>query len=431
MFQGIKHIHFIGMGGSGISALAHLALAEEKKASGSDARGSAVLKMLQDEGATVYGGHKATQVGSDVDLIIYSEAIDKDVNPEYVAAIERGIRVMSYSEALGELSETKKTVIVTGTHGKTTTTAMLGQALTAAGMDPTVIVGSRVSAFGNRNLRLGRSEWLVVEGCEYKRSFLHLEPFGVVILNCEWEHPDYYKDEADYMSAFKALITKIPEEGFVVGNGADGNVNVLMRDFKGHKIEVNNVMVQDLQCELQIPGKFNRWNAAHAYKTAELMGAGLPLVRKGLEAFTGTARRLEFKGERDGVMIFDDYAHHPTEIKATLRALKEKYPEKRLVCVFQPHQYSRTIKLLEGFQTAFGDADTVVVPSIYEARDSEADKKTLTAQRFVSKISERHEHVLYGDGFENTLKILKNFIKTGDLVVTMGAGDVYKVLDKI
>ncbi|PIZ70555.1 UDP-N-acetylmuramate--L-alanine ligase [Candidatus Peregrinibacteria bacterium CG_4_10_14_0_2_um_filter_43_11] len=424
MFRNYHHIHFIGIGGSGISALAHLALAEGKRVTGSDGGESLFTHAVREAGGEVMMGHHADHVSNDVDLVIYTEAIDKTNNPELEVSNDRRIKTMTYFQALGEFSATKKTIVVAGTHGKTTTTAMLGLALIKAGMDPTVIVGSAVPAFGGKNLSIGIGDWLVVEACEYRRSFLNLHPFGAIVLNCEPDHLDYYKDEADYVDAFCELIRRLPSEGFLVGNGTDENVRRVANEFVGKTVFVAEEMVDKMNFHLQVPGAFNRWNATHAYTAAELAGGDAMRIRQGIEDFKGTSRRMEVKGETNGITIIDDYGHHPTEVKATLGALKEHYPNRRLICVFQPHQYSRTHELLAGFKTAFGDATKVIIPNIYAARDTEEDKAKINAEMLVKAIGEHHPDVVWGKDFETTVALLQKEAKPGDVIVTMGAGNI-------
>lgn len=421
MFTPFKHLHFIGIGGSGISALAYLAKAHGLKVSGSDVAENPTVEELRRAGIEVKIGQKKGNVQDGVELVIYSEAIDKKTNLEYLEAVNRGIETKSYFEVLGEFSRTKKTIVVTGTHGKTTTTAMLGQALIEAGVDPTVIVGTRVPYFKNRNLHLGKSEWLVVEACEYRRNFSTLQPFGMIVLNCELEHVDYFKSEEDYVEAFEEVAKKLPSDGFLIYNQADANGQKIAQGVTTRKVGVSTTDMAEIH--LKIPGEFNRLNAAHALKAGEIMGVNTEKLLEGLSHFSGTARRMEIKGEKDGTIVIDDYAHHPTEIKATLRALKEKYPTKRLICVFQPHQYSRTYELLEDFKTAFGSADMVIIPNIYEARDTEEDKARISAESLCQTIPKAR----WGENFEKTVQMLKQEIQPGDMMVTMGAGDIYKV----
>lgn len=425
MLDNFRHIHFIGIGGSGISALAYLAIAHGIKVSGSDIAANPTIENLEKEGAIIHIGHKKENLDELCELVIYSEAIDKEKNPEYLEAIKRGLQLMSYFEALGQLSTHKKTIVVAGTHGKTTTTAMLGQALKAAKEDPTVIVGSRVPAFENRNIHIGHSEWLVAEGCEYRRSFLHFQPFAVVLLNCELEHVDYYKSQEDYIAAYQELVAKIPEDGFLVYNEDDEYCQMISESCIGEKLPVSATTSEKLT--LNVPGDFNQLNAAHALKAAKQVTKNIDGAYQGLREFTGTARRMEVKGEKNRVLVMDDYGHHPTEVRVTLKALKEAHTGHRLICVFQPHQYSRTHELLDHFANAFGDADMVIIPNIFEARDSDEDKAKISAEKLVQVISDKHPDCRWGESFEKTLKILKKEVTEGDLIVTMGAGDVYQI----
>ncbi|MBN2306520.1 UDP-N-acetylmuramate--L-alanine ligase [Candidatus Peregrinibacteria bacterium] len=425
MLDNFRHIHFIGIGGSGISALAYLAMAHGLKVSGSDIAENPTTENLKKEGAIISIGHKKENLSPLAELVIYSEAINKDTNPEYLEAQKKQMPTLSYFKALGQLSEHKKTIVVAGTHGKTTTTAMLGQALISAKEDPTVVVGSRVPAFDNRNIRMGHSQLLVAEGCEYRRSFLNFKPFGVVLLNCELEHIDYYKNEKDYVSAYRELVEKIPKKGFLVFNADDPNCVAVSQSCAGKKMAVSATKSEKLN--LKIPGKFNQLNASHALKAAEQVTENMNLARRGIENFTGTARRMEVKGEKDGVLIIDDYGHHPTEIKATLKALKEKYNGRRLICVFQPHQYSRTHELLGHFTQAFTDADLVIIPNIFEARDTDEDKTKISAEKLVESIGKNHPDCRWGKDFGTTGEMLKKEAQSGDLIVTMGAGDVYQI----
>jgi len=427
MLDTLHHIHFIGIGGSGISAIAYLALEKGIKVTGSDTVQSPVTDDLVKSGAHFYFGHDGKHVTDTMELVVYTEAIDKKTNPEYLAAKKMDIPVMSYFEAIGEISKHKKTIAVAGTHGKTTTTAMLGEALVGARQDPTVIVGSRVPEFGGRNISVGHGDIFVIESCEYRRSFLNLRPFGVVLLNCEPDHLDYYKDETDYVSAFVEFIKKVPKEGFVIANMLDKNVQKVCEQCAGKVVQVTDKTVVETGLKMSVPGDFNRSNATHAYLAAKALGADEKRTRRALEDFKGTARRMEFIGEKNGVTVIDDYGHHPTEIKVTLRALRKKYAGRRIICVFQPHQYSRTYQLLEDFKTAFGDATKVLIPNIYEARDTVEDKKKISAESFVAALREHHPDVTWTKDFKTTVGLLYKESKPGDVIVTMGAGDGYKI----
>lgn len=423
-----RHIHFIGIGGIGISALAYLGLSEGKTITGSDIEGSDLTDDLKTSGARIDIGHNSQNLSESAELVIYSEAIDRD-NPEFTKAKSLGIPCLSYFEALGQLSGTKKTIAVAGTHGKTTTTAMLGLAAVRANLDPTVIVGSKVKEFDGHNIRMGEGELLIVEACEYRRSFLNLKSFGVVLLNCEAEHLDYYRDERDYVDAYIELVKKIPVDGFLVANMDDENVRMVTEHCAAEVIPVRATDINNLNLDLKVLGDFNQFNAAHAYKTLEKFGVDDLTIREGLSEFRGTWRRMEFRGEINGALLIDDYGHHPTEIDVTLTAIKQKYPEKRLICVFQPHQYSRTRLLIDRFSDAFKSADKVIISDIYEVRDSKNDKQSINTQTFVKAI--QHPAVEWGKDLDNTYRLIKTNVKKGDIVVTMGAGSIGKLADQL
>ncbi|MBU1017908.1 UDP-N-acetylmuramate--L-alanine ligase [Patescibacteria group bacterium] len=427
--QDYKKIHFIGIGGIGISALAYLSLAEGKRVTGSDVADSALLDDLRENGAMITIGHDGDLVTDDTELVVYTEAIDPASNPEYQKAKELGIPLLSYFQALGQVSRAKKTIAIVGTHGKTTTTAMLGLALIEAGLDPTVIVGSKLKEFGRKNLYIGKGDLFVAEGCEYRRSFLSLEPFGVVLLNCEAEHLDYYKNEEDYVSAYRKLINQIPDDGFLVVNREDANAESLIQCCSGRVIEIGAHDAEELALNLKIIGDFNRLNATHAYKAAEAVGANTDEVRKALEAFGGAWRRLEHKGTFKGALVIDDYGHHPTEVRLTLEAVKKAYPEKRLICVFQPHQHSRTHQMLEEFKEAFGSADKVIITDIYAARDTEEDKAKINSEKLTAAI--HHPDVSWGKDLNYTFGLLEQEAGENDVILVMGAGNIGMLAERL
>jgi len=426
-----KNIHFIGIGGIGISALAYLALEEGKKVSGSDSVASALTDDLIEKGAHMSIGHDENYVDENTELVIYTEAIDKKNNPEYLRALDLGIPTLSYFEALGQISRTKKTIAVIGTHGKTTTTAMLGLALIECGFDPLVIVGSKVREFDGKNIKIGKGDLFAVEGCEYRRSFLSLSPFGIVFLNCELDHMDYYRDESDYLNAYEEMIKKIPSDGFLMANMDDKNVSKLSRNCAGAIIGIHQSDVDKLDLRPGVFGEFNRFNATQAYKAVEVFGGKDSDIRQAIESFNGTWRRMEHKGEFNGAVLIDDYGHHPTELKLTLKAIKDRYPNKRLICVFQPHQHSRTHLLIDEFKTSFSDADKVIITNIYEARDSDDDKLKMNGEKFAQILSENHSDVMWGNGLDNTYNMLKDIVQKDDVLVIMGAGDIGDLAERL
>jgi UDP-N-acetylmuramate--alanine ligase len=389
---------FVGIGGIGASGLARLMRAQGHEVAGSDSTEDTLTRELRDEGIDVVIGHDAGNLPEGTELVIYSEAVPED-NPELVAAREMGIRTATYFETLGAVAGEFRLVAVAGTHGKTTTTAMLALILTEAGKDPSVLVGTRMKEFENSNFRGGEGEILLVEACEYKRNFRFLKPDLLGVLNVELDHVDYFKDFDDYEAAFEEL--------------AGQSAEVIWPDD-----------VAEYEGEVGVPGWHNLMNAGMAAHMARRLGVGEDVIARVLADFQGTWRRFEYKGELNGAAVYDDYAHHPTEIVATLDAAREKHPDARIVAVFQPHQFNRTAGFMDEFAESFEEADEVIVPNIYEVRDQDSDKKAGSAEKLVAAISEHHDKVRHGDGFENTAKYLLDTVEKGDLVMVMGAGDI-------
>ncbi len=404
-FEDAKNIFFVGVGGIGISALARLFKANGKNVSGADKNASPLTEELKGEGIELFIGHDENQLPKNTDLLIYSEAVSLD-NPELERARELGIPMMNYFQALGKVAESYHLVAIAGTHGKTTTTAMLGLILERAGLDPTVIVGTKVKEFGNKNVRIGASELMLVEACEYRRNFLSLNPDLLGILNIELDHLDYFKNFEDYEKAFHEFASQSSE-------------TVWPDD------------VAEYENEVCVPGWHNLMNAGMAANLARKLGVNEAVIASALRDFNGTWRRFEYRGTCAGALVYDDYAHHPTAIQATLQAAREKHPESRIIAVFQPHQYSRTAKLLDAFAESFEDADEVIIPNIYEARDSMQDKHSVSAESLVEEISQHHENVKFGDGFEKTAEYLLETANDGDLILIMGAGDVTHMIPMI
>jgi len=427
MLDNFRHIHFIGIGGSGISSLAYLAKAHGIKVTGSDNSVSPITENLIKEGIKVIIGHKEENLDNMTELVIFTEAINPNNNPEYLKAKKLGIKCLNYFEAIGEISKHKKTIAIIGTHGKTTVTAMLGQALGSANFDPMVILGAQVKGFNNKNIRIGHSEWFIVEGCEYRRSFMSISPFGAVLISCEAEHLDYYKNEEDYISAYIEFVEKIPEDGFLVYNADNPNSVKVSEHCKGKKIPVNKTLIKALSIKPKIPGDFNIENTTFAFTTAKIIGANEDSIKNNLEKFEGASRRMEVLGEKNGILMITDYAHHPTEIKATLSALKKEYG-KRIICVYQPHQYARTLTIMNDLPNSFDNADMVIIPNIYEARDTEETKSKINTEKLVKMISKKHQNTIWGENFKKTVAIAKNEIQNGDLLLIMGAGDIIDIV---
>ncbi len=405
-FEDQNSVYFVGIGGIGMSGLARLMKAFGKEVSGSDSTASSTTAELEAEGIQVNIGHYPENLPEETELVIYSEAIPP-VNPELLKAKELEIPMMTYFQALGEVTKDYRLIAIAGTHGKTTTTAMLGLMLDNAGYSPTVLLGSKLKEFGNRNVKVGESDIFVLEACEYRRNFMSLEPDLLGVTNMELDHTDYFKDWDDYQMAFEDLSAQSGE--------------VIWPDEVG-----------EYEGEMGLPGAHNLMNAGLAAQMARKLGVSEDVIADTLKEYQGAWRRFEFKGHTvGGAMVYDDYAHHPSEIQATLEGAREKYPEARIVAVFQPHQYSRTAALLEAFAESFENADEVIIPNIYEARDTDADKRAVSVDTLVEAIEHHHDNVRNGEGLDATAEYLEETLNDGDLVLVMGAGDVNKIIQKL
>ena len=401
----IKKVFFVGIGGIGISAIARMMLLEKKEVFGSDIGESGITNELQKLGAKMTLGQGIDLIPKDMDLIVYSIAIPK-YDLEFFKKLKNlNIKILSYPEMLGLITRDKYTIAVSGTHGKTTTTAMIAKILIDAGRDPSVIVGSLLKD-SKSNLVVGQSDLFVVEACEYERSFLNLKPKILVITNIEADHLDYYKDLADIQDAFKQLILQ--------------SENVI-EDYSKYLEKVP---------KLSVPGVHNRMNAAAALAAAEILNIPEVVAQKSLAEFSGTWRRLELRGKTSqGTIVYDDYAHHPTEIKASLQALREIYPTKEITVFFQPHLYSRTKALFDDFAKSFEKADQILLLPIYFAREKKDE--SVSSEKLAKAITETGKNAQAFLNFENA----ENFVKalnlgSKDVFVTMGAGEAYKVADK-
>lgn len=413
-----------GVGGIGMSALAQLIALRGEQVSGSDREVSPTTELLESKGITVAIGQKEENVPEDTDLLIYTAAVPEN-NPERLRASELGIPQVSYFEALGSVSEEKRTVAIAGTHGKTTTTGMLARILKDAGVEPSAVVGSIVQDFGSNYLP-GTSDVFVVEACEYQRHFLTLAPEVLVITNIEFDHTDYYHDLADVQAAFRALIQKVPAHGSIVTDVDHPHINPLLEGVRAHVVDYT----KEPAYELRAPGVFNQMNARAAAAAARVVAPGIDegTIIAALADFHGTWRRFEYKGTTStGATVYDDYAHHPTAISETLRALRGK-TEGRVFVAFHPHLYSRTRDLMDGFARAFGDADEVLIAPIYPAR--EVDDGTVSSELLAQRI--RAEGVqARALSFDDIQAVLRREPVAGDVVMTMGAGDIYKVANAL
>ena len=423
----VKKVFFVGIGGIGISAIARMMLQEGKEVHGSDMAASEITDELVHEGAHISIGQKFDLIPSDVDLIVYTIAI-KHYDPALMEEIfASGVAVKSYPEMLHIVTKGKNTVAVSGTHGKTTTTAMIAKIFVDMKRDPSVIVGSLLKEYKS-NLIVGAGSDFVVEACEYERSFLNIEPKILVITNIEADHLDYYKDLADIQNAFDELVSQTGTA--VVCDPNDPAVAAVVKDAKIKVVDYTQYFSS--VPKLGVPGEHNRKNAAAALAVADISGIPADIAAKAVSEFQGTWRRLEKRGvSSGGAIIYDDYAHHPTEIKASLEALREIYPkgEKKITIVFQPHLYSRTKAFFAEFTTAFNGADAVYFLPIYFAR--ETPDPTVSSEKLAEAVA---QNVPGAKAFSDFAEAEKFFAEASlgenDILVTMGAGEAYKISDQ-
>ncbi len=409
-------VHFVGLGGIGVSALAKHFFYEGHSVSGSDISG----KSIEEKGISYFKGHSGTHVPDDADLVIYSPAVEED-NVEVVRAREMGVKVQSYPEALGDLTERYYTVAVSGTHGKSTTTAMLSLIMTKAGLDPTVIVGTKLKEFNGSNYRRGKSKYLLIEADEFKASFLNYKPQLCVLNNIEEDHLDYYKDLEEIVRTFEKYLRKVEK---IVANKDDENVFALLKKW-------NNVTWYNFRMkkpELSVPGKHNVYNALAALTASKELKIKRTVALEALKEFKGSWRRFEekkvtLKNDKK-ITLINDYAHHPTEVKATIEAAREKYPHKKMVAVFQPHQYDRSYKLFDKFQEALSSLplDQLFITDIFtvSGRESEGIKEKVNAEMMSNAV----EQAAYSGDLAETGKKLLEGLQGGEVVVIMGAGDI-------
>ncbi len=414
----ISHIHFAGIGGIGMSGLARLFLHEGKKVSGSDRTPSSITEALIKEGIVFYESQSTENISDDVDLVVYTEAMPKD-HEELATAQKKGIPTMSYFEALGMVSNEYYLIAVAGSHGKTTTTAMLIDIFEEAGLDPSAIVGS-LRAKTKSNYRAGRSKYFIVEACEYKRDFLSLEPDVLVITNIEHEHVDYYKSLEEVQKAFRELAEKVPGDGYIIANLSDTQVRPVTKGLTCVIVDYSKYM-NPLR-KLTMPGLHNQMNAAAAVAAAAQVGITVADAEKSLTQFAGTWRRFEYKGECNGAKVYDDYGHHPTEIRATIAGARELYLDKEITVVFQSHTYTRTHTLFDDFVEVLGSADSVIVLPIYAAR--EENESGVSHTKLADAVKGKNKNVRALNTIEEVVNELKKSLGEKDVVITMGAGDM-------
>ena len=446
MFKNIKKVHFVGIGGIGMSGIAEILLNQGFEVSGSDKSLSEVTDRLESLGIKVYEGHSADNL-KDADVLVYSSAVQTD-NPEVKAAMERKIPVIKRSEMLAETMRMKYGIGIAGTHGKTTTTSMVGLTLTEGGIDPTIIVGGKLSGLGGTNARLGNGEFIVVEADEFDRTFLKLTPTIAALTTLESEHLDTYKDLDDIKSAFIEFANKVPFYGFValcldepalqdiiphinkkiisygLTTQADVRATDITTDGFSTTYKVTYFEKELGTISLRIPGKHNVLNSLVAVIIGTELGVDFNTVKNALESFTGVYRRFEVKYNKE-ILVVDDYAHHPTETSATLRGIRDGWKNRRLVAVFQPHLYSRTRDFFQEFGRSFLNTDVFVCTDVYPARELLIEG---VSGEMIADITKKfgHKNVHYVADKKEIPSVLNKIKKDGDIIVTMGAGDIWK-----
>lgn len=441
-----KKIHFIGIGGVSMSGLAAILLNEGYRVSGSDRNESNITLSLRDKGAEIYIGHDSNNI-KDVDLVVYTAAIAND-NPELQETISKNIPSMDRAEFLGHIMNGHKyNVAVSGTHGKTTTTSMLTHITLEGKLDPTILVGAQLNTI-NGNYRIGNSEYFITEACEYKESFLRFYPYIGIILNIDADHLDYYRDIEHIQETFEKFISIIPNDGYIIGNYDDERVrkalstakcNVISYGLTGGDISAKNISYDKKGCgtfdvykkdtflftqSLSVPGAHNVSNSLSAIAVALIFELDYETIKSGLKSFGGAHKRFEYKGEKNGVTIIDDYAHHPTEIQAFLNTTKN-IQHNKIYCVFQPHTYTRTRSLFNEFAASFTNTDEVILLDIYAAR--EKDPGDINSIMLGDAIKSNGVKCTYASSFDEALAYVKPLLQKGDLLLTVGAGDAVKV----
>ncbi len=443
------HIYFIGIGGISMSGLAEILLDKKFTVSGSDMQKSELTNLLAQKGATIYYGQRYENITDDIDVIVYTSAIKED-NPEWQAMMDKKIPTLSRAQLLGQLMKNyEMPVAISGTHGKTTTTSMISEILLEADTDPTLSIGGIYKSIGG-NIRVGQGKYFVTEACEYTNSFLSFFPKTSIILNVEEDHLDFFKDLDDIRNSFHEFAKLLPNtDGTLIINSEIENYSELTKDIPCNIVtygfeKSDDYSASDISYDqnghptfivtkkngetytysLNVPGIHNISNALAAIAFADLEGIQYDVIKKALEAFRGTNRRFEYKGSIGGVTIIDDYAHHPTEIRATLTAA-ENYPHNHLWCVFQPHTYTRTKAFLEEFAQSLSLAENIILADIYAAR--EKDTLGISSKTLQQEIEKLGHKCYYFPSFDEIENFLLEKCINGDLLITMGAGDVVKI----
>lgn len=465
-----KKVHFTGIGGSGMSGLARILLDAGARVSGSEPKPSHTTFQLMGRGVKVFHEQDGSAITADIDLVVRTAAV-KDDNPEFAKAVSMGLRTMKYAQLLGAVMGERKGVAVAGTHGKSTTTAMTAYVLTQLGLEPSWVVGGTVPQLAGAGSASGAGDSFVAEACEYDRSFHNLKPTVAVVTNVDADHLDVYGSLDAIVDSFKHFATLIPAHGRLITLAGDANTDRTFRSFPhamdlvgfddarggiasgDHRARwtIRETATDDAACpsafvtvsgiaglegkvfplKLSVPGRHNLLNATMAVAAARAVGADVAKAFEMVGAFSGVDRRMQVLGTCNGATIIDDYGHHPTEIRATLEALRQRYRPRKLYCVFQPHQASRTRLLFEEFAAAFTDADEVLMPDIYYVRDSDEDRKAVTSEKLADALRRNGVQASALSTYTNCVANLSPRVGLGDLVVTMGAGPVCDVAKEL
>lgn len=446
MFSNIRNIHFVGIGGIGMSGIAEILINRGFSVSGSDKVLTEVTDHLEKIGAKIFEGHDPEQIES-ADVLVYSSAVTLD-NPEVQAALQKNVPIIRRAEMLAEVMRLNYGIGIAGTHGKTTTTSLIGLVLIEAGFDPTVIVGGKLHGLGGSNARLGKGQFTVVEADEFDRSFLQITPTIAVLTTLEEEHLDIYSDLQDIQNAFIEFANKVPFYGFVVlcldepalqeirpkikkkiityGLTSQSDVHAadIIHFERTTKFTVTYKQRELGEINLQLPGEFNVKNTLASIAVGLEINVPFDQIKNAVEKFTGVFRRCEIKGEFGGILVIDDYAHHPTEVKETLRAIKAGW-RRRVITVFQPHTFSRTRDFYQQFGRSFFNTDILIVTDVYPAREEPI--QGITGEIIVNAAKQYgHKDARYIERKEDIPEVLMQLAQANDIVVTMGAGDIYK-----
>ncbi|MCK9224573.1 MAG: UDP-N-acetylmuramate--L-alanine ligase [Candidatus Muirbacterium halophilum] len=444
-----KNIHFIGIGGTGMSGIASIVYSMGFPVSGSDSSGNPILNKLSEIGIKIFNLHNGANIPGDTQLVVKSAAIPEE-NPEIFSAKLRNIPVIKYAKILGYVMDMKKGIAISGTHGKTTTTSLIAYILKNCGGNPGYVIGGVVPQLGGSSAP-GENDYFVAEVCEFDRSFHNIKPMYAILNNIEEDHLDYYSGLDEILEAFKEFILQIKPGGILFYSVSSDNIKKILPDYKGRKIcygydteadikgenyyiddygktrfVINILGKEKVQVKMQLFGMHNVINALAAFSVCFYIGIPIEDILAGIEGFTGVKRRFEILYDKNFTLV-DDYAHHPTEIRTVLKYSRKKFKNRRIISVFQPHQHSRTRFLLEDFAKSFSDADIIIVPDIYFVRDSEIEKKMISSKDLMKKIVENSGNAFYIPSFDEIEKFLNDNIMDNDLVIFMGAGNINEI----